>query len=140
MLSAGSCRTIEEVFAEHLRLRQAGNLDEDLRRNYSVDIVLLCSTGIVRGHEGVGHSAGRLADQLPNASFEFVTSLVADGCAFLEWRARSDRFIVCDGADSFFFRNGKIAVQTIHYTLSTASPADAAKRDSNPVAGPRDGR
>jgi hypothetical protein len=124
-------RSIEQVFAEHLRLRQEGKLDEDLKRNYAEDVVLMCSTGIVRGHEGVRYSAQRLRDQLPNAKFEFVTCLVEKGCAFLEWRAASDRFTVSDGADSFVFRDGKIAVQTIHYTLSTRS-SDAAAGAATP--------
>jgi hypothetical protein len=72
---------------------------------------------MVRGHEGVRYSARRLRDQLPGAKFDFVTRLVAEGCAFLEWRAESDRFTVTDGADSFVFRDGKIVVQSIHYTL-----------------------
>ena len=32
-------RSAEEVFEDHLRLRVAGSLEEDLRRNYAEDVV-----------------------------------------------------------------------------------------------------
>lgn len=34
-------RSAEEVFEDHLRLRAAGDIEEDLRANYAVDVVLL---------------------------------------------------------------------------------------------------
>lgn len=36
-----TCSAAEGVFEDHLRLRAAGDIEEDLRRNYAVDVVLL---------------------------------------------------------------------------------------------------
>jgi hypothetical protein len=66
---------------------------------------------------GVRRLAQILQEQLPEAGFEYRTRLVEGEVAFLEWSARSDRAKVEDGADSFLIRDGRIVVQTIHYTL-----------------------
>lgn len=39
--------------------------------------------------------------------------------AFLEWSVSTDRAWIDDGADSFWNRDGKIQVMTIHYTVHT---------------------
>lgn len=41
--------------------------------------------------------------------------------AFLEWSAMSPHAKVTDGADSYLIRNGRIIVQTIHYTVTPLS-------------------
>ena len=110
-------RTTENVFKDHLRLREAGNLEEDLHRNYSTDIVLICSFAVLRGHAAVRQSALRLGLQLPGATFRFTTQKVADEYALLEWEASSENYNVKYGADSFVIRQGKIVMQTIRYTI-----------------------
>lgn len=42
-------RSTHEVLADHLRLRRPGHTDEDLRRNYDDDVVMLSHLGQVRG-------------------------------------------------------------------------------------------
>lgn len=110
-------RTTREVFEDHLRLRREGRLDEDLRRNYGEDIVLLTVNSLLHGHEAIRRSAERLHLQLPAAEFEFTAKQVSGEYAFLVWRASSTRFRVECGADSFLIRGGKIRMQTIHYRL-----------------------
>ena len=118
-------RTTRDVFEDHLHLREVGNLDEDLRRNYAGDIVLLCSFGVLRGHDAIPESARRLGLQLPGAKFRFTTRQVADDYALLEWDATSDRYSVKYGVDSFVIRDGRIVMQTIRYTLVSGElPAD----------------
>lgn len=112
-----SGRSTTEVFEDHLRLRIAGQLEDDLRRNYAEDVVLLTCNSVLRGHDGLRESARRLREQLPNASYRFKARQVADDYAFLVWTAHSDSCCVGCGADSFVIRDGRIRMQTIHYDL-----------------------
>jgi len=65
----------------------------------------------------VRHLARLLAEQLGCAAYTFRTKLVAGEVAFLEWGACCPAAAVEDGADSFIIRDGRIVVQTIHYTV-----------------------
>jgi hypothetical protein len=94
------------------------DFETDLRRNYAEDVLLLCEVGVLQGHSAIRESAQRLGLQLPGATFEFTTREVSGEYAFLVWKARSDRFEVEDGADSFVIRDGKIVMQTIFYRLA----------------------
>ena len=46
-------RTTREVIETHLKLWLAGNLDDDLRGNYSEDVLLLTAEGVNGGHDAV---------------------------------------------------------------------------------------
>jgi SnoaL-like domain len=106
------------VFEDHLRLRSEGDLETDLERNYADDVVLLCGLGALKGRAAIRRSARQLGLQLPDAECQFPTKLVQGEQAFLVWRARSERFEVEDGADSFVIRGRRIVAQTIFCRLS----------------------
>ncbi len=110
-------RGTEEVFEDHLRLRLDGRLEDDLRHNYSEDVVLLTSNSNRRGHDALRISAKRLSEQLPGADYEFIAKQVNGPYALLVWSAKSDGCTVRVGADSFVIEGGKIVMQTIHYGL-----------------------
>jgi SnoaL-like domain len=110
-------RSAEEVFEDHLRLRVAGKVEEDLRRNYAEDVVLLTVNSNARGHDAIRMSARRLRDQLPDGRFEFLSKQVNGPYALLIWEGQSSRFNAVAGADSFMIRDGKIQFQSIHYRL-----------------------
>jgi hypothetical protein len=110
-------RSTQAVFEDHLRLRVAGDLEEDLRRNYADDVVLICEFGVLHGRDAIRESAGRLGMQLPDARFEFTAKHVEGEYAFLIWKASSPKFQVEDGADSFVIRDGRIIMQAIYYRL-----------------------
>lgn len=110
-------RTTREVFEDHLRLRAEGDLESDIARNFSDDLVLLHVDGVERGHAGARKSGTRLKDQLPDSEFEYRARHVEGPYAYLEWSATSRRARVRDGADSFVIRDGWIVMQSIHYTL-----------------------
>ena len=110
-------RSAEEVFEDHLRLRMAGGLEEDIRRNYAEDVVLLTVNSNARGHDAIRMSAQRLRDQLPDARYEFLAKQINGPWVLLIWRGWSSRFNATEGADSFDIRNGKIRFQSIHYRL-----------------------
>lgn len=110
-------RSAEAVLGDHLRESRSGSVEDDLKRNYAEDVVLLTGRGLFRGHEGVRELARVLLEELPNPRFEYQTRLVHGEVGFLEWTARADHARVEDGADSYLIRGGKIIVQTIHYTV-----------------------
>lgn len=118
-------RTTLEVFDDHLRWREAGNLEEDLKRNYARDAVLLTAYGIFHGHDGIRASAGLLYQQIHGTEYMYRTRLVYGKMAFLEWAAVGPEMHVTNGADSYLIEDGLIRVQTIHYTLiSTSSESE----------------
>ena len=110
-------RSTEEVFEDHLRLRLAGKLEEDLQRNYASDIVLLTCNSDRTGRAAMRVPAARLKEQLPDAEFTSLAKQVKDSYALLIGHATSDRFGAVEGADSFMIENGKIVFQSIHYKL-----------------------
>ncbi len=113
-----SRRSTQDVLEDHLRLRLQGvaKIEEDIARNYADDVVLLTGCGVFRGHEGVRRSAQILHKHLPCSRYRYRTTLIDGEVAFLEWTARCKSTHVEDGADTFLIRDGRIVVQTIHYT------------------------
>ena len=110
-------RSTAAVFDDHLRRASAGDTEGDLAANYAADCILLTGIGELRGHDGVRKSRSVLAGDIADASIEFLTCLVADQYAFLEWRAIGREVQVEDGADAFVIRDGRIVMQAIHYTV-----------------------
>lgn len=110
-------RSTQEVFDDHLNKRMRGEVEADIGSNYAEDVVLMTGTGVYRGRDGVRASAEELNHYLPEADFEYRTRLVEGEFAFLEWTGRSPKGTVCDGADGFVIRDGRIVAQTIHYTV-----------------------
>jgi len=111
-------RSFREVFEDHLRLSEIGDFETDLRRNFSVDIVVLMENKVYRGHEDVRGLAKRLLRELPNGKYQNSMILLDEEIGMLEWKAQSDKAEVLDGVDSYLFRDGKIIAQTIHYTVT----------------------
>lgn len=116
-MAALEARSTREVFEDHLQLRLEDNLEEDLRRNYAEDVVLLTVNSNATGHDALRMSASRLAEQLPEAEFEFTAKQVNGPYALLIWSATSPHFNAVEGADSFVIHDGKIVLHTIHYGL-----------------------
>ena len=110
-------RTTEEVFDDHLRLRDQGEFETDLQRNYGDDIVMLTCTVVYRGHDGLRECHRELEHYLPRGRYRYVRRLVEGEIAFLVWSGRSAKGEVHYGVDTFLIRDGKIRVQTIHYSV-----------------------
>lgn len=120
-MSAAIKRSTPEVLDDHLECRMGHDLEGDLARNYSPDVVMLTAAGERRGHDAVRYFHAILRDHVPG-SYEFPRKLVDGRFAFIEWRAREPGRSVEDGADSFVIEDGKIVMQTIHYTLQETMP------------------
>jgi hypothetical protein len=113
-------RGIREVLASHLRLRESGDLEQDLLENYHPDVVLLSARQVFRGHDGVRSSAHRLWRSVAGGCYRYDFVLADDRMALLEWRARNERFEVRCAVDSYLIEDGWIAAQTIHYEVLDA--------------------
>lgn len=113
-------RSAQEVLDDHLALAAVGDWAADIERNVADDIVVLTGFGVFEGRDQVRVLADLLDAQLPNARFEYTAVVVRGEVAFLEWTADADGARVRDGADSYVIRDGRIAAQTIHYTVEPA--------------------
>ncbi len=109
-------RSTREVLDDHLALAQQGDWETDLERNFSEDCVLLTSFGEFHGMEGLRQKIALLQEHLPNATYVYERVLYHGNIGFLKWSGDSELSYVEDGADSYFIRDGKIRVMTIHYT------------------------
>lgn len=110
-------RTAKQVLEEHLRLRQEKVLEEDLKRNYAEDAVLLSIHGTHHGHQGVRELAGMLREEAPEATYEYKNLQIEGEVGFLEWTGSAKGSVITDGADSYLVRNDFIVTQTIHYVV-----------------------
>ncbi|WP_173931179.1 nuclear transport factor 2 family protein [Chelativorans sp. Marseille-P2723] len=110
-------RSTRQVFEDHLEKRKRHLLEEDLAKNYAKDVVLLTVNSNAVGHDAIRTSAARLAEQLPDGTFEFLAKQVNGRFALLIWRGNSHRGRAIDGSDSFVIEDGLIRLQTIHYRL-----------------------
>ena len=90
-------RTAQQVFDDHLRLSQQRAFDEDIRRNFSPDCVVLTGRGVFRGHDGLQRLARMLGDEVPTGQWEYRVRLVEGNAAYLEWSAHSENAVVDDG-------------------------------------------
>src|SRR5436853_4078761 len=102
------CRSVVEVFEDHLRLAGEHKFEEDIERNVSPDIVILERRGIFRGREGARELARLLEQELPTAPYLYTNRLIEGRVAFLEWTSEAEHARVRDGADSFLIENGWI--------------------------------
>lgn len=111
----GRTRGTEAVLRDHLELARRGEIEADIARNYAADVVLLTRDGVLRGAEGIRHSARLLAEHMGTGTFSYDAVRVADEYALLEWSAEGDRGRISDGSDSFHVRDGRIVMQSIDY-------------------------
>jgi len=112
-------RSTAEVFDDHLRRADRGDIDSDIAANFAADCVLLTTYGRFDGHAGVKRAAELLASQVPSAVYTYTQRVVHEDIAFLEWTAAGTGAFVRDGADSFLIDDGRIKIMTIHYTVDT---------------------
>lgn len=94
--------------------------------NYAEDVILVDRETVRRGHEGVFDAARQLADELPDASFEYVTTQVAGEIAYLQWTATARGASVEHGTDTFVIRDGLIRAQTWYYRVTDEQPRIAS--------------
>lgn len=117
-------RSTTEVVHDHLMKRMGGDLEGDIRDNFHQDVLVLSGFGTYRGHDGIRQSARQLEQAVgAGGSFTFSRTVIEGEYAFLEWTARDGATRVHDGADSFHVVDGRIRMQTCHYTAERGHAA-----------------
>lgn len=116
-MSDATPRPAHEVIADHLARRDAGDLEADLAANYRDDVVMLSEHGVETGFAGMRASAERLFASLGPSVFHYEQVLVEGRFGFLRWSAESATHRIRDGADSFVVEDGRIVMQSVHYTV-----------------------
>jgi predicted SnoaL-like aldol condensation-catalyzing enzyme len=115
-VEAGAARTPQEVFQHHAEMLIAGDL-EGIVSDYSDDAVFITPAGVQRGKDGVRAGFTKLLEDVPSAAWDVPTQIFEGDVLFIEWNAESEKTRVEDGIDTFVFRDGRIRVQTVRYTL-----------------------
>ena len=110
-------RTPQEVFQHHGEALMAEDID-GIVEDYADDAVFISPAGVLRGKDGVRQAFEKLTGDLPGAKWELPTMLFEGDILLLEWKAESEKVKADDGIDTFVFRDGQIAVQTVRYTLT----------------------
>lgn len=109
-------RTPQQVFAHHAEALGAEDLDE-IVADYTDDAMFITPDRIEHGKDGVRAGFTRLLSDLPGADWQLPTQIFDNDILLLEWAADGPTARVEDGIDTFVFRDGKIRVQTVRYTL-----------------------
>ena len=110
-------RTPEEIFQHHAEVLIAGDID-GIVSDYADDAVFITPAGVQRGKDGVRAAFTKLLEDLPNADWEVPTQIYEGDVLFIEWKAVAANSKATDGIDTFVFKDGEIAVQTVRYTLT----------------------
>lgn len=122
-----SKRSTAEVFMDHLHQRYLGDIECDLKRNYSKDVIMVENYGIFHGFDGVRQSAKILNQLVPTSKYKMDNLVFNKDNAFESWSVDADGVKVTDGIDAFIIRDGKIQVQTIYYTSNSKLSASLQK-------------
>jgi ketosteroid isomerase-like protein len=111
-------RTPQEIFQHHAEVLIGGDL-EGIVSDYADDAVFITPAGVLRGKDGVREGFTKLLQDVPNAEWAVPTQIFEGDVLFIEWSAKAASSRVEDGIDTFVFKDGQIAVQTVRYTLIT---------------------
>lgn len=129
-------RGAKQVLEDHVSLREAGRLEDDLARNYDPDVLILSGRVALRGHAGVRRAAELLGEAVDSGSYRFRALVVGDRMGLAEWSAEGEDASIRDGVDSYLIEDGQIRAQTIHYTVVSShlslAPLDRAPRSADP--------
>ena len=112
-------RTPEEILEHHARAVRKGDLGE-IALDYTDASVLITSERTYRGREEILYFFSELLDALPDAEWS-ATRVFEDDVLFVQWAAKSPRYTVTNGADTFVFRDGSIRIQTVQATFVRSS-------------------
>jgi hypothetical protein len=111
-------RRVEEVLNDHLACADRDDIDDDLRRNFDPDVVVLTSWGILRGHDGV--RLGRAVAQRPTGRVRLSIQTVGR-YGQIEWRAGAPDGPVAS-VETFIVRDGRIVVHALRTVPAGAGP------------------
>ena len=123
-----TARSTKEVIEDHIQLQIAGQLEEDLHRNYDAEAVLLTEFGHFRGHAAWRTHLDGLYRVAEGGYYEILSLQARGDYALLVWKAGASGYVMDCAADSFVVKDGKIHMQTTRTPL-TQSEAAVANAD-----------
>ena len=102
------------VLKHHLDAFGAQDL-EGVLSDYTDESILITPDGTIRGREGLkALFEGMMAEfGQPGSSFEMAKTVIDGELAYILWSAETANNVYELGTDTFFVRDGKIAVQTL---------------------------
>jgi ketosteroid isomerase-like protein len=109
-------RTPQEVFTHHAGALAAEDVDE-LVADYADDAVLVTAAAVWRGKDEIRDWCTAALADLAGAEWAVPVQVFEGDVLFIEWTALAEKNRVDDGVDTFVFRDGSIAVQTVHCTV-----------------------
>ncbi len=104
----------EDVFNHHAQAIGAGDVDA-IMEDYADDAVLITHDTEMRGADAIRAFFQHFVDDVvpPGSKFE-LTKLVHEGDhTYIIWNSESEKYKVPFSTDTFFIKDGKIALQTL---------------------------
>jgi ketosteroid isomerase-like protein len=104
----------EQVLARHWKDFQAGDV-EAIIADYAADAVLISMMGTLKGHAQIREAFQSIFSHLfpPGASALKLEKQVIEGeTAYIIWSGTAPKYDVPFATDTFWIRDGKIAIQT----------------------------
>ena len=114
MTNANASGSPEQVLTRHWRDFQAGDV-ESIMADYASDAVLISTMGVLKGHQQIREAFVSIFSHLfpPGASALKLEKQIIEGeTAYIVWSGSAPKFDVPFATDTFWIRNGKIAIQT----------------------------
>jgi len=109
-------RTPEEIFTHHAQALGAEDLDATVL-DYADNAYIVTPDGVMRGKDAVRNFFAGVFQAIPKAQWSLKTTIYVENVLFLEWAANSTKASVSDGVDTFIFKDGLIATQTVRCTI-----------------------
>jgi len=109
-------RSPREVFQHHFAALEAGDV-EAVMADYNQHSVVITPGGVARGVGAIRQGVTMLLSALPRATWQLTTQIYDGNILFLRWAADSRNAEVKDGVETYIFKDGRILVQTVHFTL-----------------------
>jgi ketosteroid isomerase-like protein len=119
MTTTSMTSTTEAVVHHHLERFAARDL-QGVVADYAKDAVMIVPDGVLRGvHEITPLFRNLLAEfAKPGATFDLKQQVIEGDVAYIWWVAETPDTTFQLGTDTFFVRDGKIAVQTFAFTAT----------------------
>ena len=108
--------TPQDALAAHFAAVAAGDMN-GLLDGYAEDAVVLTSQGPLEGRGGVQTFFTNALAALPGAQFSLKNGAYSADAALVHWSADSPAGRIEDGVDTFVFRDGKIRLHSVHFTV-----------------------
>ena len=112
-------RSTEEVLEHHLKAFDARDVDGIVSDYDDSSVVITPSGHVLRGRSQIRPVFEAFFQELsrPGGAFTLIHKVVEGEVGFIVWTAETAEKFYDLGTDTFVIREGRIAAQTIHYSV-----------------------